>query len=570
MEALHLTSALEEFYEREAEHPKRIFLRQPCGSEWNELSWEEVGRQARAVAKKLRELGCEDGDRVAILAKNCAHWIMADLAIMMAGCVSVPLYPTQQPDTLAYILEHSEAKVIFVGKVEHPASIDAAITPHIARIRFPYNEALPAAIEWEDLVRREATSPEGAATQSRYLPPLDQLATIVYTSGTTGFPKGVMHSFRTIAYASIGYRQYLGFKRNDQLFSYLPLSHVAERVLVEMMGLYCGATISFAGALETFSRNLREVAPTAFFSVPRLWVKFQQGVLEKMPEAKLERLLKVPLLNRWVKYKVKKGLGLHRAQRIGSGAAPIAPAILDWFKKMDIEILEGYGLTENFGFATSTSPGEVRIGTVGRIMPFTEIKIDRSGEILTKSGANTLGYFKDPAASSIIFTSDGFLRTGDIGEIDKDGYLRITGRVKEIFKTDKGKYIAPAPIEHRFFAESNHIEQLCVTGQSLPQPVALCVLNAAARQQPRDQVKQDMLAALKRLNSQLEKHEQIEQCILLDEEWTVDAGLMTPTLKIRRHTIEARYQELIHHAASSREAVIWEATFRANETVLNA
>lgn len=565
MEALRLTSALDEFYEREAEHPQKIFLRQPSGAHWNELSWEEVGRQARLVAQKLRELGCEEGDRVALLAKNCAHWIMADLAIMMAGCVSVPLYPTQQADTLKYVLEHSEAKFIFVGKVEHPELLDAAIPSHIARIRFPYNESLPAKLDWSEIVKAASD-----LSRSHYRPTLDQLATIVYTSGTTGFPKGVMHSYRTIAYASIGYRQYLNFSRDDQLFSYLPLSHVAERVLVEMMGLYCGATISFAGALETFGRNLREVAPTAFFSVPRLWVKFREGVLEKMPEAKLDRLLKIPLLNLWVKQKIKKGLGLHRAQRIGSGAAPIAPALLAWFKKIDVEILEGYGLTENFGFATSTPQGEVRIGTVGRAMPFTEIKLDESGEILTKSGANTLGYYKDPVATAMIFTSDGFLRTGDVGEIDRDGYLRITGRVKEIFKTDKGKYIAPSPIEHKFIAESVHIEQLCITGQSLPQPVALCVLNAAARRQPREEVKQDMMKALQRLNAQLEKHEQIEQCILLEDEWTVDAGLMTPTLKIRRHTIEARYQELIRHAASSRETVIWEATSRPTELVQHA
>ncbi len=552
MEALQLSSALEQFYEREAEHPQKVFLRQPLGSSWIELTWEEVGRQARCVAQTLRELGCGNGDRVAILAKNCAHWIMADLAIMMAGCVSVPLYATQHAEALEYVLRHSETKLIFVGKVEYAEVMEAAIPQDIMRVRFPYNEALTGDRHWDEIVKGKPSD------QSRFIPDLDQLATIVYTSGTTGFPKGVMHSFRTIAFASIGYRKYLGFSREDQLFSYLPLSHVAERVLVEMMGLYGGATISFAGALETFGRNLREVAPTAFFSVPRLWMKFQQGVLEKMPQEKLDRLLKVPLLNRWVKYKIKKGLGLHRSVRMGSGAAPIAPALLEWFRKIDIEILEGYGLTENFGFATSTPKGEVKIGTVGRVMPDAELKIDLGGEILTKSGANTLGYYKDPVATAMIFNDEGFLRTGDIGQIDSDGYLRITGRVKEIFKTDKGKYIAPSPIEHKFIAESTYIEQLCVTGQSLSQPIALCVLNAMARQQPREDVTKAMADSLRRLNAQLEKHEQIERCILIDGEWTVDAGLMTPTLKIRRHTIEARYKDLIARSSRIRDSVIWE------------
>lgn len=566
MANLALKSALEMLYIGERQNPNKIFLRQPHGDQWEELSWSEVGRQVRIMAQVLKDMGCREGDRVALLAKNCAQWIISDLAIMMAGCVSVPLYPTQQADSIEYVLKHSEAKVIFVGKVENGDKILGAIPDYLPRIRFPYDTALSGTHEWKDLLKKTAPMAD------KYLPPLDNLATIVYTSGTTGFPKGVMHTFRSMAYAAIGYKENMGFDKSDRLFSYLPLSHVAERVLVEMTGLYCGATISFAESLETFAKNLQSVAPTAFFSVPRLWMKFQQGVLEKVPQAKLDKVLRIPVLSQLVKYKIKKGLGLHKARLIGSGAAPIAPSLLSWFASIGIEILEGYGLTENFGFATSTPKGETRIGTVGRSMKFSETKIDVNGEILTKSGANTLGYYKDPVATAMIF-SEGYLRTGDIGVIDSEGYIKITGRVKEIFKTDKGKYIAPAPIEHRFISEVPYLEQLCVTGQALSQPIALCVLQEKFRKTPSEKISLEMADALRRLNKTLEKHEQIDRCILLRDEWTVDGGMMTPTLKIRRHSIESHFQDLIARTSQVKETIVWEDNFLRQgsyETVHNA
>jgi long-chain acyl-CoA synthetase len=550
-----LKSALEMLYHWEKTTPDRIFLRQPRGDSWREYTWREVARQVRSLAQALRDQDCREGDRVAILGKNAAHWIMADLAIMMAGCVSVPLYPTQQADVIRYVLEHSDSKLLFVGRVDEPSKIEAGIPHQLPRIRFPYPDAMAAEMDWGELVRK--TRP----LEGNPRPALDQLATIVYTSGTTGFPKGVMHTFRTMAHAAIGYKQSFGFHENDRLFSYLPLPHVAERVLVEMIGLACGSSISFTESLDTFTKNLQSVAPTAFFSVPRLWVKFQQGILAKVPQEKLDRLLSLPFVSSLIRYKIKKSLGLHKARLIGSGAAAIAPSVLYWFDRIGIEILEGYALTENFGYATSTPKGGVRIGSVGRAMPSSVIKIDSNGEILTKSGATTTGYYKDPAATAQIL-SDGYLRTGDLGEVDAEGYIRITGRVKEIFKTDKGKYIAPAPIEHRFLAEIPFVEQLCITGHALPQPVALCVLNESARKAPAEQIEKEVSTLLKSLNSKLEKHEQIEHCIFVKDEWTVDAGMMTPTLKIRRHSVEARYRGVIDQARQNRNPVIWEETLQ--------
>jgi len=551
MNELVLKTPLEMLFEWEKKQPNRIFLRQPQQGLWTEYNWAEVARQVRRMAQVLRDLGCQNGDRVALLSKNCSHWIMADLAIMMAGCVSVPLYPTQQADSIEYVLKHSESKIIFVGKLDQWQKIESGIPTGIPRISLPYPDPMTADYNWNDLLKA------GKSMEGQIIPHLDQLASIIYTSGTTGFPKGVMHSFRTIAHAAQGYRETFKFGPDDRFFSYLPLSHVAERVLVEMVGLYCGTTISFAESLDTFTQNLRDVSPTAFFSVPRLWKKFQLGILDKVPQQKLDRLLSVPIVSGLIKRKIRKGLGLQNARSIGSGAAPIAPSLIQWYKKLGIEIMEGYALTENFGYATANHKGKNQIGSVGPAQPGTALTIDDRGEIWIKNGAAMLGYYKDPAGTAEVLF-DGSIRTGDMGEVDKSGFLKITGRLKEIFKTDKGKYVAPAPIENFFLADNPYIEQLCVTGDSLSSPVALCVLTESARNQPQELILREFSASLQRLNKKLESHERIERCILIQEEWTIDAGMMTPTLKVKRHQVEAKYRGVISKAVSAKETIVYE------------
>ncbi len=546
-----LKTPIEMLYEWETKQANRIFLRQPLQGKWIEYSWGEVARQARRMAQVLHDFGCRDGDRVALISKNCAHWIIADLAIMMAGCVSVPLYPTQQAESIEYVLKHSESKLIFVGKLDQWQKMEPGIPKGIPRIRFPYPDPMSSDYDWDQLMQ------SGKSLGGHPVAPLDQLASIIYTSGTTGFPKGVMHSSRTIASAAQGYRETFGFGLHDRLFSYLPLSHVAERVLVEMVGLYCGTTVSFAESLDTFAQNLRDVSPTAFFSVPRLWKKFQLGILDKVPQEKLDRLLKIPVVSSLIKMKIRKGLGLHKARSIGSGAAPIAPSLLQWYQKLGIEILEGYGLTENFGYATANRTGHNHIGSVGPAQPGTQLTVSDKGEIWIKNGAAMLGYYKDPEGTSEVLY-DGSIRTGDMGEIDEKGNLKITGRIKEIFKTDKGKYIAPAPIENYFLADNPYIEQLCVMGNALSSPVALCVLTESARNQPEALILREFSESLKRLNKRLEKHERIDRCILIQDEWTVDAGMMTPTLKVKRHQVEAKYKGVVSKAIHADDKVVYE------------
>jgi long-chain acyl-CoA synthetase len=297
------------------------------------------------------------------------------------------------------------------------------------------------------------------------------------------------------------------------------------------------------------------VRPTVFFSVPRLWTRFQQGVLEKLPAQRLERLLRIPLLGRLVARKVRAGLGLDRARILVSGAAAISTGLLEWYRRLGMTLCEGYGMTEHFAYGCFNRPGQVRFGTVGRPMPHLQLRIDDSGEILLRSETLMQGYYREPEKTAETL-KDGWLHTGDRGQLDEAGYLRITGRVKDIFKTSKGKYVAPAPIEGEI-AKSHWVEQVCLMGSNLDQPLALIELSPAARQQPREAVSEALQQHLQAINQRLAVHERISHFILVHEAWTVDNGCMTPTMKIRRNVLEARYAEAIASLSAS-DAIVWE------------
>jgi long-chain acyl-CoA synthetase len=514
--------------------PDAVWLSQPVDGQWHDFTWAQVDDQARRMATALHALGCAPGERVALLAKNCAEWLIADLAIMLAGLVSVPLYPLQSADSIDYVLRHSQCKAIFLGKLDEPAKLAPGIPAEVIRIAMPY-PTIAASHDWHALLA--AHPPLAVAHQQSP----DAVLSILYTSGTTGQPKGVMLSAKAFAYAGSQSVKELQITEQDQYFSYLPLSHAAERFLVEMNALYSGGRVAFVESLETFARDLRHVRPTVFFSVPRLWTRFQQGVLEKLPQAKLARLLGIPLLGSLVARKIRKGLGLDRARILVSGAAAIPRALLDWYQSIGLTICEGYGMTEHFAYGCFNRPGQVRFGTVGRPMPGNQLRIAENGEILLQCQSLMLGYYLDPQKTAETI-SDGWLHTGDKGEVDAAGYLKITGRVKDIFKTSKGKYIAPAPIEGEI-AKNLWVEQVCLMGSNLDQPLALIELSPAAREQAREQVAADLTQTLQQLNGQLQPHERLSHFVLVREAWTVDNGCMTPTMKIRRNVLEARFAD---------------------------
>ncbi|MFW7377453.1 MAG: AMP-binding protein [Oligoflexus sp.] len=546
-----LKTPLEMLYQWEAQQPKEVYLRQPIDGQWHEYSWQRVADEVRIMAKALQDMGHQPGTRIGIISKNCAHWIMADLAIMMAGCISVPLYPSQQAETTRYILEHSDTKLVFVGKLDDWQEVAAGIPSHVKKIALPYPDGMPSDYEWDELIHG------GQRLEASPTPALDQLATIIYTSGTTGFPKGVMHSFRSMAFVATNMTNALKLQSNERFFSYLPLAHVAERSLIATACLYLGAQMSFVESMDTFVKNLQEVAPTVFFSVPRLWAKFQEGVLGKLPQKKLDRLLAVPVLSTLIKKKIQKGLGLHQAKAIGSGAAPISPVLLAWYQKIGITIMEGYGQTENFAYGTINRGADMVLGSVGQAWPNCDIKIDDNGEVLIKNDAVMIGYYNDPEKTAEVLTKDGYIRTGDLGKMDKKGRLQLTGRVKELFKTEKGKYIAPAPIESKLW-DNTLIEQLVVTGHGLPQPVSLLVLSESARLKSREEIDLAVTKALEKVNQGLNSYEKIKHCIVVKDPWTIEGGMLTPTLKVKRHVVEERYQVLLESTRAHPTAVIWE------------
>ena len=551
------TLALQRLYHWEKTSPDKLVFTQPMGGGVvKEYTWKQAMAEVRRMAAHLKSLNFAPGTRIAMLAKNTAQWMMADWAIWMAGHVSVPLYPTLAASTVRQILEHSEAKLLFVGKLDVWAEMQPGVPEGLPMITLPLAPKVPGAATWDEIVAKTAPMTDSPVR------PADELCTLIYTSGTTGMPKGVMHSFGTFAWSITSGLKRVKLDASGRMLSYLPLAHVAERMLVEHGLLATGMHVFFADSLETFVADIQRARPTVFFSVPRLWVKFQQGVQAKMPAEKLDRLLKIPIIRGIVKKKILTGLGLDQALYAVGGAAPMPTALLEWYQRLGLQIIEGYGMTENCAVSHATVLGKPRPGTVGPVYDGVECRIDPdSGEIQMRGGCLMLGYYKQPEATKATFTADGWLKTGDKGSIDAEGNLKITGRVKDLFKTGKGKYVAPAPIEDRL---STHpaIEACCVTGANLGQPLGLVMLNPEATAKAKDKEGRAALEAsladhLKRVNAQLDPHEQMDCVVITAEAWTVENDILTPTMKVKRNKIEDTFAANYERWTGQRKSVIW-------------
>ncbi|WP_226499632.1 AMP-binding protein [Pseudomonas sp. MWU16-30322] len=542
---------LDVFYEREARHPRQRFLVQPIGGGQVEtLTWADVGHQARCAAHWLRARELPQGSHIALISKNCAHWIIADLAIWMAGHVSVPLYPNLTADSVNQVLTHSESVLAFIGKLDDWPGMSVGVPADLPTISLPLHPPGDFAFSWDDLQR---SSP----IQDDPRPAAEQLATIIYTSGTTGQPKGVMHSFANLGFATTHGTRLFGLNEHDRLLSYLPLCHVAERMFVELASIYTGQTVFFAESLDTFITDLKRARPTAMFGVPRIWTKFQMGVYGKIPAKRLDFLLDLPFIGKRVGRKVLAGLGLDALRVALSGAAPVPQTLLDWYQKLGLDVLEVYGMTESCGYSHICLPGQYKQGWIGKPCPEVEVRIDESGEVQVRSQANMLGYFKEPQKTAETLTEDGFLRTGDKGEQDAEGRLRLTGRLKEIFKTSKGKYVAPAPIENRLAVHSR-IEQVCVVGDGLSAPLGLCVLSVVNQEEARGSLHSSLEKLLEEVNAGLDKHERLRRLVVVKDSWAVENGFLTPTLKIKRNVIEDTYGARFEEWSARSEAVLWQ------------
>jgi long-subunit acyl-CoA synthetase (AMP-forming) len=529
-----------------AQHPDKVFLHQPIDRQWHEFTWQEVEQQARCIAAGLKAQGYENGANIGILSKNCAQWIISDLAVMMAGMISVPIYPTANRKTISYVIEHANLKAIFVGKLDDLTEAEAAIDEHILRIAFPY-PTTSAQSTFSSWLSRYSPLAE------IHKPAIDDIATIVYTSGSTGTPKGVVLTHKNWASAAQCTANTFNATNDDRAISYLPLAHIVERSNLAI-GLYIGSQIFFAESLETFIDDLQYAKPTLFVSVPRLWKVFQTKILSKISQKKLNLLLPIPIIGRLIAKKIRTGMGLQSAARFASGTAPIPLSLLVWYKKMGMPISEGWGMSESSSLSCVNYPFSAdNLGTIGFALDCVEMKLSQDGEILLRGDAVFSQYYLDSASTEISFV-DGWFRTGDCAEINNDGAYNIIGRIKDKFKTSKGKYVAPVPIES-LLSTNPHIEQVCVVGSGLKQPIALVVLNATTELK-KVEIEHSLQQTLFVVNEKLESHQKLAHIIFCKEVWSIENELLTPTMKIKRNIIEKKYDELVTKELN--DEVLWE------------
>jgi long-chain acyl-CoA synthetase len=543
-------------YRWERERGGQVFLTQPySGGRVREWTWAEAIGESRRMAAYLKTRNWEPGSRIAILSRNSAWWILADLAIWMAGHVSVPIYPSLQPESIRRILEHSEARLCFLGVTDDREMARLAFPPGMYAIALP-----PAPVagmdSWDSLV---AATPSLAASPAR---PASAPATIIYTSGTTGIPKGVMHTFGAFSYNAKALAAQLELTTPQRILSYLPLAHIVERVGVEFLALRLGSRIFFTEGIETFVIDLRRAQPTLFLSVPRLLLKFQQRVFTKIPQPRLDLLFRVPLVSRLVRHRILTQLGLRTVRYAASGAAALPLETLLWYRRLGLNLAEGYGMTETL-ITHIPTPENFQPGYVGCAIRGVEARLGEGAELQIKSPMNMLGYYKDPEGTRDSFTADGFFHTGDVADIAPDGQLKIVGRIKEQFKTSKGKYVAPAPIESRLMVHAA-VEACCLMGAGLASPFAVALISEEARKrcrepQARAALEESLAALLEQTNQRFAPHERVAFIAIVDGPWTVANGLMTPTLKLKRPLLERRYQALVDDWQARNRPVIWES-----------
>lgn len=557
METDQLQPIIAHFYKWEKEKANEVFLRQPKGNSWIEMTWKQVGQEARKIAEALQQNGVGIGDHVGIYSKNCCHWIIADIAIMMAGGVSIPYYASLPKQQLKEVVELSDVKVIFVGKLDDWGDKYEAIPEEVTMIRFPYydgNAKIEQGLDWDELI--QSLEP----VDTNYIPDMDDLWTIKFTSGTTGTPKGVMHIHRTpvlIMHNELktGWLS-IGDIKELRCLSFLPLNHVGERLGLEVPCIVQGGTISFAESLETFAQNLKDTRPTLFFAVPRIWMKFYMGVLAQMPQKKMDRLFSIPIVSGIVKKKILKAMGLDKVEVAATGAAITPEFIKQWYSTLGIHLIEAYGMTEVCGSMCNSPMTDAPPDSVGKAIPFGEVKIDpETQEILMKSPYSMTAYYKNPEKTAEVL-KDGWIYSGDRGTIDHEGYVKVIGRVKDAFKTSKGSYVTPNPMEE-VISQNEFVEQCCVVGLGIPQPICMVNLSEIGQKCDENLIAQSIMSQVNALNDTLANYSRISTVVINREEWSEANQLLTPTLKVKRGSIDDRYgkQYLEWHEANDK--VIW-------------
>jgi long-chain acyl-CoA synthetase len=562
------------------EKPSTIAYQAKVNGRWQPTTWKTYVDQIRSAARAMIALGLPRGGKVSILGFNRPEWVIFDHAAMMAGGCPAGIYTTCSADEVQYIVHHSESLLVLVENAEQLAKVkdkraQLPLLKYIVTMKGVTGATGDDVLTWEDFLAKGETTPESALDQRVNAIEQADLATMIYTSGTTGPPKGVMLSHANLAWTSQTLLDMGGRRVDDVSLSYLPLSHIAEQMCTIHMPATSGATVYFAEALDKVPDNLKDARPTVFFGVPRIWEKFHAVLAGKLTEATgaKKRLvewarnvcsqvnahrfrgeplpkaleLQYRLADRLVISKIKQALGFDRVQELFSGAAPIAPDVLEFFASLDLPIKEIYGQSEDTGPTSCNLPGKTKLGTVGPPIPGIEVKIAEDGEILVRGPHVFVGYYKEPEATAESL-KDGWLCSGDLGRFDTQGFLTITGRKKEIIITAGGKNIAPKNIE-AMIKQSPIVGEAVVIGDRRKYLTALVTLDEAAARKlvpagdltKATEIRAAIQTTIDEANQQLARVEQIKKFIVLPKPFGIDTGELTPTMKIKRKVIAQMY-----------------------------
>jgi long-chain acyl-CoA synthetase len=584
---------------RVAASPAELAFEHRVDGTWRMLTWRQADERVRRIAAGLIALGVDPGERVAILAGTSLEWVLADFGVLCAGAAVTTIYPSNTPDECAYILEDSGAVAVFADDVAQVAKL-VEVAERVATVRHVVvfdPEGVPAGAPGEtcsldELEERGAdwleAHPDGFDERVEAVSPGD-LATVIYTSGTTGPPKGVMLAHDAWAYQAEAITASLGqeLQPGDKQYLFLPLAHSFGKVC-ELIAVAVGAPTAIEGDLDHLLQGIQHTRPTLMAAVPRVFEKIHQRIVNRARDAGERRFaifewavaqgdaaaalrlagepvplglrLRDGLARRLVFRRLQDALG-GRIRAFVSGGAPLSPEIARFFYAADMRILEGYGMTETSAGAVANRFDELRFGTVGKPLDGCEVRIAADGEILMRGRNLMLGYFNRPEATAEAIDADGWLHSGDLGSLDEDGWLRITGRKKDLIITAGGKNIPPQNVEHQV-KTSSYIAEVVMHGDRRPYCVALVVLDEeavgawAVREGlpgPHDlahlsaapEVRELIWSEVARVNATLPSYETIKRIALLDRELTVEAGDLTPSMKVKRRVVEAQHRELL-------------------------
>ena len=576
-----------------------VWLRQKELGIWRAHTWRQVAEAVREIAGGLMSLGFAPGDVASILSNTRLEWVLTDLAILSCAGVANGIYPTDAASQVQYLCEDSRTSILFV---EDDEQLDKALEarehlPELRRIVVFDMDGLhhlddPGVIGLDRLreLGREYNRQHPQELQQRVaaVQP-EQLAILVYTSGTTGKPKGAMHSHRGLVYTVRGYNTLIARTAADECMCFLPLCHIAERVGGEYFSLYTGARLNFVENPETVPENVREISPTVFTAVPRVWEKFYSGVMIALKEAGriqqgayawsigvggriVDRVLAGQPVDGWLRFQfhiarllalnnVRRLIGIHRARYLVTGAAPIAPDLIRWYLSLGVPMLEVWGMTETCGASTGNPVVRIKPGTIGPAAGYNEVRVDpATGEIQVRGPNVFMGYLNQPEKTAETFTADGWLRTGDVGSIDEEGFLRITDRMKDIIITAGGKNITPSEFENEL-KFSPYITDAVVIGDQRPYLVCIIMIdqeNVEKFAQDHDipfsnyasltrapEVQALIQTEIDRVNKKFARVEQIKKFFLLDTQLSAEDEELTPTMKLKRKLVQTKYAEQI-------------------------